>query len=102
VGEGGWRRVNDSDEVGFILFTFFMAIVYSLWRLIKKILGRGIVDEEEKKKGKKGSPKRFVKKEFFVTCQTRRRKLNLTRRDNIVSTSLGKKLKRQRRGIFGK
>ena len=93
--------MNGSDEARFVIFSFFVAIIYGLCRLFKKIIGRGI-DEGEKEE-QEGSSKPFVKREFFVKSLTRRRRLDLTRKsDNILSGKLGKKVDRHRRGMFGK
>lgn len=98
--------MSDSDEVGFVILSVFGAVIYSLWRLIKKGLGHGIDEEEgeeDKREEKKGGSKGFVKRDFFVKSLTRRRRLDLTRkRDNLLSGKLGKKLDRHRRGMFGK
>lgn len=95
--------MNGSDEARFIIFSFFVAIIYALVRLIKKIFGglagRGKKGEGRQKKGKEGGER----KPFFVKSLTRRRRLDLTRRDdNLLSGKLGKKLDRHRRGMFGK
>lgn len=94
--------MNGSDEARFIIFSFFVAIIYALVRLIKKIFG-GLAGSGKKggegQKGKEGGGR----KPFFVKSLTRRRRLDLTRKgDNIMSGKLGKKLDRHRRGMFGK
>jgi len=92
---------NGSDEARFIIFAVFIAIIYALTRLIKRIFvwlsGSGGVEREGKKKeGRTGKP-------FFVKSLTRRRRLDVTRKhDNIMSGNLGKKMDRHRRGMFGK
>ena len=95
--------MNGSDEARFIIFSVFIAIIYALVRLIKKIFGRlsgkGEKREGGQKKGKEGGRG----KPFFVKSLTRRRRLDLTRRDdNLLSGKLGKKMDRHRRGMFGK
>jgi len=93
---------NGSDEAKFIIFSFFIAIIYGLVKLIKKIFRRLAGGEGKEREGQKGKGGRF-KKPFFVKSLTRRRRLDLTRKDdNIMSGKLVKKLDRHRRGMFGK
>ena len=95
--------MNGSDEARFIIFSFFVAIIYALMRLIKRIFGRLSGRGKKRKGGKKGKKGKFPEKVFFVKSLTRRRRLDLTRKgDNIMSGKLGKKLDRHRRGMFGK
>lgn len=97
------RRVsNGSDEAKFVIFSFFIAIIYGLVKLIKKIFRRlaggsgGKEREGKKKEGQTGRP-------FFIKSLTRRRRLDITRKhDNILSGKLGKKLDRHRKGMFGR
>jgi len=93
--------MKNPDEISFIIFSVFVALVYGLVRLLRRLIFGGNVKtykKEPEKSEKKGSSK-----PFFVKSLTRRRRLDLTRKhDNVLSGKLGKKMDRHRRGMFGK
>jgi len=88
-----------------VLLIFFglLAGVIFLWRVITDWLCGGSADEESVAKGHDTDDEpKPAKKGFFVNFQTRRRKLNLFRSGNVISDGVGKKLEKQRQGMFGR
>lgn len=83
--------MSDQIELPGFLVLIFSAIVYGLWRLLDWFSG----DTDEDKK------KMPTIHGFGIDAQIRRRRLDLTRKDNTFRTSVGDKIERQRRGIFG-
>jgi hypothetical protein len=92
-----------NDKIGIpgeYIFMFFMGIVYGVYRLFKWFAGGDvdyIVEYHVDKESKKGS--QFG---FGIDTQMRRRRLDLTRRDNSFRTSVGNKITRQRRGMINR
>jgi len=97
------RVLDASPSYGLVYFvvgTFVLIRLVKIGKkiLLKKWLGIFPVTFEEEHKVGKSSDKSLP---FFVQGQVRRRKLDLTRSSNVISDSVGTKIKRQRQGIFG-
>ena len=83
--------MSDQIELPGVLVAAFSGIVYGLWRLLGWFSGTS--DEDDKKMPTIHG--------FCIDTQIRRRRLDLTRKDNTFRTSVGHKIERQRKGIFG-
>lgn len=92
--------MRTSDETNFILLSVFVGLLYGGWKLLKKFMKMLLAEPGSPKQRDEGSE---FKKPFFVKSLTRRRRLDLNRKDdNILSGKLGKKMKRHRKGMFGR
>lgn len=85
---------------GEYIFMFFAGILYCVYRLLMWFAGGDVDEEINYSVGKK--PKKGSHYGFGIDTQMRRRRLDLTRKDNSFRTSVGKKITRQRRGMINR
>ena len=87
----------------FPIVALVCALFAFLWKKMMSVLEPKWEDEEvdkEKREPKKGKKTKVFARGFFLNYQTRRRRLNLQRKGNILDPNVGRKIQRQTSRMF--